>query len=61
MALPAISHQENKLFDTAIPEFSKRCAPNNKTNNIQRHPGISMTAYSLLILSDKAFPGSCWT
>src|SRR5215469_5269762 len=35
--------------------------PNNKTNNIQRHPGISITAYSLRILSDKAFPGSCWT
>jgi len=35
--------------------------PNNKTNNIQRHPGISITAYSLRILSDKAFSGSCWT
>jgi hypothetical protein len=28
---------------------------------IHRHPGISMTAYSLWFLSDKAFPGSSWT
>jgi hypothetical protein len=36
----------NKLSSTAIPYVSKRSQPNNKTNNIQRHPGNSMTAYS---------------
>jgi len=35
--------------------------PNNKTNNVQGHPGISMAAWALRILSDKAFPGSSWT
>jgi PAS domain-containing protein len=31
----------------AIPGVSKYWPPNNKTNNIQLHPGISTTAYSL--------------
>jgi hypothetical protein len=54
-------HPESKLSNTAIPDVSKRWPPNNKTNNIQRHPGISITAYSLRIFSEKAFPGSSWT
>src|SRR5215813_4898664 len=48
----------NKLSNTATPDVSKRWPPNNKTNNIQRCPGISMAAWSLCILSYKAFPGS---
>jgi hypothetical protein len=38
---------ESSSVHIAIPQVSKRWPPNNKTNNIQRHPGISMTAYSL--------------
>src|SRR5260370_20959568 len=40
-------HHGNKLSKTAIPDVSKCSPPNNKTNNIQLHPGISTTAYSL--------------
>ena len=40
-------HHENRLSNTAIPDVSKRWPPNNKTNNIQRHPDISMTVYPL--------------
>jgi hypothetical protein len=32
---------------SAISYVSRRSQPNNKTNNIQRHPSISMTANSL--------------
>ena len=39
----------------------RRSPPKNKTNNIRLRPAISMTVYSLQILSDKAFPGSYWT
>jgi hypothetical protein len=52
---------ENRLPNIAILDVSKRWPPNNKTNNIQRHPGISMAAYSLRILSEKALAGSSWT
>jgi hypothetical protein len=49
---------ENRLPNIAIPDVFKRLPANNKDNNTQRHPGISMTAYPLRILSDKAVPGS---
>jgi hypothetical protein len=30
-------------FPSRLPDLSKRSPPNNKTNNIQLHPGISTT------------------
>jgi hypothetical protein len=44
-SLPFSSRKQ--AVQPAIPDVSKRWLPNNKTNNIQRRPGISTTAYSL--------------
>ena|SRR5271165_1327156 len=50
----AVTHQALPgifITETSCPILRFRMSPNasppnNKTNNIQRHPGISMTAYS---------------
>ena len=38
--------RRNELSNTAVSSLSRRSPPNNKTNNIQLCPGISITAYS---------------
>jgi len=39
-------HRRNEFSNTAVSSLSRRLPPNNKTNNIQLCPGISITAYS---------------